>query len=122
MTQSRRFIPPAGVALLLASLATSFPSGARADGTKYFDLAGQAARKAGVDECFAYVVLFHESRGSADLVGHDEDYPLKNHVPSRDSFLESGKKYSGATFPPQPKCTKPSGQRQSCNSVKITND
>src|SRR5262245_30254920 len=108
MTQSNQIasLAPAGAAALLAALLLALPSAARADGTQYFDLATKVARQKNVPECYAYVILFHESRGTADLVGHDEDYPGKNQVPSRDGFLESGRKYSGATFTPQPKCTK----------------
>jgi len=61
-------------------------------------LAVEAAKRLDLDPCFAYVIVQHESRGNPAAVGHDEDYPLGNSVPARYAFLQSGEKFSGASF------------------------
>ena len=62
------------------------------------ELAIASARKAGLDPCFAYVIVRHESAGNPSAVGHDEDYPLSNGIGARYDFLKSGKRYQGSTF------------------------
>ncbi len=49
--------------------------------------------------CIVQVAALRESGGNPSLVGHDEDAPLTG-VPSRKTFVISGKKQSGETFTP----------------------
>ncbi|MFA5413160.1 MAG: pilin [Patescibacteria group bacterium] len=50
-----------------------------------------------IDVCFLQTIVAKETNYKANKIGHDEDVP-RTQVGSRVSFINSGKKYSGATF------------------------
>ena len=65
--------------------------------------AGDLAEQAGLPRCLAETLAKFESGGNPAVIGHDENFPRATRtIPSRIKFLNTGLKYSGATFTPTP--------------------
>lgn len=57
----------------------------------------KVAKAGGIDPCIAKAIVFTESAGKMNAIGHDEDSPLPpSQVPSRAKFLNGGTTYTGA--------------------------
>ena len=67
--------------------------------SQYDDQAKTVATSTGSDYCALRVIVQNETQGNAALVGQDENAPYSG-VASRRAFVNSGQKYSGATFSP----------------------
>jgi hypothetical protein len=59
----------------------------------------EVAEEKNIDKCFLQTIIAKETGYKANKIGHDEDVP-RTQVGSRVSFINSGEKYSGATFTP----------------------
>lgn len=67
--------------------------------SQYDDLVKQIAQQDNSDYCALRTIVSRESNGNAAIIGQDENAPALG-IPSRTAFINSGKKYSGATFTP----------------------
>ncbi len=77
---------------------------------------------AGLPKCFMDTIMAMESGGKQNLIGHDENFRRNTKpVEARQTFLISGKKYSGATFTP-PVSDSSQYDYKKYNSAKTIND
>lgn len=64
--------------------------------TSYYNQIKTIATNSGIPHCLIQVAIQRESGGKSSI-GHDEDVPVSA-IPSRRSFISSGKKFDGTTF------------------------
>ncbi|MBP6858159.1 MAG: hypothetical protein KBC11_03180 [Candidatus Pacebacteria bacterium] len=64
--------------------------------SQYVAMAQSIAKEFGIDECLLIATVTSESNWKVSAFGSDADFALD--IPSRRAFINSGIKYSGATF------------------------